>query len=280
MVGIAPIFFKLLLLIHFKEYPKNLQRTDLGIMARGGLVSILQAPPATNYNNCIIIKNKNMEQTIAKPQLPNFFSLLKECFQVYRSKWRILLLLFLVSHVIYLSSATIIAMVIAIPAVLVNMFFESKELFWVIIGLLFLTMIILITIISSWLQAGIIMALSDRAEVLGIREILRRAKPFIFPYIWISLINLPIIILGFIFFAIPGIIFSTWFLFAEYILISENKKGIDAIATSREYVRGCFGKILLLVLIAGFLMFFCYQFLNRFPKICQWEILFIRQFQF
>jgi hypothetical protein len=196
-----------------------------------------------------------MEQITIKPQLPSFFSLIKECFQVYKSKWKVLLLLFLISYAITYFSAGIIAAIIAAPAVFVS-FFKSKEMLWLTIGLFSLVAIILIAIMSSWLQAGIIMILKDRAETLRFREILRRAKPFIFPYVWVTLITLPIIILGFIFFAIPGIIFSIWFLFTKYVLISENKKGLAAIAASREYVRGYFGKILLLVLTAMFLMIF------------------------
>ena len=42
---------------------------------------------------------------------------------------------------------------------------------------------------------------------------------------------------GFIFFAVPGIIFGVWFSFATFIVITEDLKGMDAILKSREYVR-------------------------------------------
>jgi hypothetical protein len=185
-----------------------------------------------------------MEQTSAKSQLPSFFSLLKESFQVYKSKWKILFILSIIPFAFNALIGAATALIIAPPV----------RFLWIAVACFFVLSISYF-IISAWLQTGTVMVLRNRTEALDIRQILRLAKPFIFPYIWVTLITLPIIILGFIFFAIPGIIFSTWFLFAQFVLIVENQKGIDAIAKSREYIRGYFGKILLLVLIAGFLMF-------------------------
>lgn len=196
-----------------------------------------------------------MEQITINPQLPNFISLVKESLQIYKLKFNVLLLLSLISYgLTFFTAATIAA--ITMPAVLVGGFFPSKVLLWIFWGILFIIAMLLIMAASLWLQAGTLIIVKDRAEKIGLGAALRQANHCVIPLTLTILILLPILFLGWTFFAIPGIIFSIWFLFTSYIVITENKKGIDAIAKSREYVRGYFGKILILELIAGFAMVF------------------------
>lgn len=43
---------------------------------------------------------------------------------------------------------------------------------------------------------------------------------------------------GFLLLIIPGIIFSVWFLFSQFVFVLEGKRSIAAMKASREYVRG------------------------------------------
>jgi signal peptidase I len=72
---------------------------------------------------------------------------------------------------------------------------------------------------------------------------------------WVSLLSFLVIGGGFFLFFVPGLIFSVWFTFSQYVLFAENKRGADTLRQSREYVRGYFwqiaGRILFIILIAG-----------------------------
>ncbi len=70
---------------------------------------------------------------------------------------------------------------------------------------------------------------------------------------WILFLAGGIVMAGFLL-VVPGLLFSTWFVFATFILYAEDRRGLDALLASRAYVRGHFwntlGKLLLLWLIA------------------------------
>ncbi len=74
------------------------------------------------------------------------------------------------------------------------------------------------------------------------------------PYIWVSIISSAITLIGVMLFLIPGIIVGVWFTFSVYIMLDENKRGLDALVQSREYVKGnwfnIFGKSLFLGMIS------------------------------
>ena len=44
--------------------------------------------------------------------------------------------------------------------------------------------------------------------------------------------------LGSLFFLIPGIIFSVWFIFGDFVLIDEDIRGVKALLRSKKYVEG------------------------------------------
>lgn len=57
-------------------------------------------------------------------------------------------------------------------------------------------------------------------------------------YFLVSMMAGFIIILGLVLFIIPGIVFITWFLFVMYVVLFENKFGVDALKASKAYVEG------------------------------------------
>jgi hypothetical protein len=62
---------------------------------------------------------------------------------------------------------------------------------------------------------------------------------------------------GFLLFLVPGIIFSIWFVFSQFILARDNVRGMDALLKSREYVRDMwfevFGRLAVVWLVSMFL---------------------------
>ena len=75
-------------------------------------------------------------------------------------------------------------------------------------------------------------------ERLGFSEALEKGSGIILPLIWVSVLTGFIIGGGFMLCIIPGIIFMVWFFFAQFILVEEDTRGMNAILKSREYVRG------------------------------------------
>lgn len=74
-------------------------------------------------------------------------------------------------------------------------------------------------------------------------EIFKSSMKKIASYFWVIILVALIIIGGFILLIIPGIIFAVWYAFAEYIVVLEEKdnKGIKALASSKDLVRGRWG---------------------------------------
>jgi hypothetical protein len=92
------------------------------------------------------------------------------------------------------------------------------------------------SIFFTWGLAAVTYAVAD--EGLGIREALGRGGAAIWPFMWlISLIGY-IIPGGFLLFIIPGVMFSVWFAFSQFIFVTEGRKGMDCLLKSKEYVRG------------------------------------------
>lgn len=60
---------------------------------------------------------------------------------------------------------------------------------------------------------------------------------------------------GFLLLIIPGIIFAVWFSLAEFVLIAEDLRGMDALLKSREYVKGMWKNVFLRFLFLGVLSF-------------------------
>lgn len=116
-------------------------------------------------------------------------------------------------------------------------------------------LIIFIVIINLWSVASLIYAIKERDAKIGIVDAYKKGWHKLLSFIWIYFLIIIIVIGGFILFIIPGIIFSIWFSLAGYVLVSENKKGMDALKRSKELVGGywwaVFGRAVLFNLILG-----------------------------
>jgi hypothetical protein len=86
-----------------------------------------------------------------------------------------------------------------------------------------------------WCMTALTFAVAD--ESLGIRDALVKGWEKVFSFMWLlSLIGF-LVTGGFLLLFIPGIIFLVWFSFAQFILASENVRGMNALLKSKEYVR-------------------------------------------
>ncbi len=102
----------------------------------------------------------------------------------------------------------------------------------------------------TWVAAATVYAVVDGT---GVKASLGLGLNRVWAFLWLfSLVGL-IVGGGFGLLIIPGILFTVWFSFAQYVLAAEDTRGMEALLKSKEYVRGhgwgVFGRLLLLMLI-------------------------------
>ncbi len=82
------------------------------------------------------------------------------------------------------------------------------------------------------------------------------------PSLWIAILEGIVVMGGFVLFIIPGIFVAIALAFANFALVLEDRRGMHALAESREYVRGYWwailGRNMLLALIYGALVMLIY----------------------
>lgn len=86
-------------------------------------------------------------------------------------------------------------------------------------------------------------------------EEMQQAVRLILPMLWTGLLQICIIMGGFIALIIPGIALSISFSFTNFAVIEQNKRGLAALQTSRELVKGrwwaTFGRLIVGALVFG-----------------------------
>jgi hypothetical protein len=93
-----------------------------------------------------------------------------------------------------------------------------------------------VVILWNWNMAAVFAIVMDKN--LNFISALQKGRHYLWHFCSVSILLTTILMLGFSFFIIPGIIFSVWFAFSLFVLFDENKKGISALLISREYTRG------------------------------------------
>ena len=102
-------------------------------------------------------------------------------------------------------------------------------------------------IIFTWGAAAVIYAVAD--EDLGLKGAFGKGGATIWPFMWlISLVGY-IVPGGFLLFVLPGVLFSVWFAFAQFIFVAEGRRGMDCLLRSKEYVRGLWTEVFLRLLL-------------------------------
>lgn len=105
---------------------------------------------------------------------------------------------------------------------------------WSIIGVVLLIYIIYV-VVQSITHIALIYTIGEtNPTFLGAYK---TSFKKILSYWWVAFLSAILIFGGFLFFIIPGIIFSVWFTFILYILVLEGKKGFKSILESRNLIK-------------------------------------------
>ena len=101
-------------------------------------------------------------------------------------------------------------------------------------------------ILSVFITVAIILAMDAvlKKEPVNLKNIYNLSYAKTFWGVVISILVTLAVGLGTLLLIIPGIIFSVWFSFSLYTFVLENKKGTEALSSSRQLVKGKFWPIL------------------------------------
>lgn len=133
-------------------------------------------------------------------------------------------------------------------------FFKFLGFLPIILRLILLIPLIPLSIlVGFWPQIALLYVIKERERAIDIKEAFKKAWSKIIPYCWIFFLDMLVIFGGLMLLVVPGLIFTFWFIFAEYVLISEDKKGMNALFRSKQLVSGhwwsVFGKLFVALLI-------------------------------
>ena len=128
-------------------------------------------------------------------------------------------------------------------AILTHFIHDTSAIF--VMAALMSILLLAITILFIWCQTALAAIVVD--EELGIIEAFQRGWEYLWPMTWVLTILSGILMTGFALGVLPGFLFLVWFSFCPFILLAEDRRGIDSLLASREYVRGhgwnTFGKM-------------------------------------
>ncbi len=93
-------------------------------------------------------------------------------------------------------------------------------------------------LIQVWTLTSLFCAVRDRKKSKGVIAAFQEGWLKILPYIWVSFLMGLLIMTGSLFFFVPAIIFSVWFSFSAFIVVTEDIRGLNALLKSKRYVAG------------------------------------------
>lgn len=177
-----------------------------------------------NIKNETIIAEKVINVSTDK-KMDSISDLLKSTFDLYKKNvWRLVAIVALPILFIILAMLAIILGTMFLPSMIA------------ISVMVFLAGVLII--ISVWSKSALLFAIKNINEKMSFKQVFERSQKFIWPYFVISVLVGFIILGGLTFLFIPAVILGVMVMFSNFVLIDQNHKDIDALAKSREYIRG------------------------------------------
>ncbi|MDO8264903.1 MAG: hypothetical protein Q7T34_00870 [Candidatus Parcubacteria bacterium] len=156
-----------------------------------------------------------------KASLPGTVELLKRTWQIYKEKFLVLTGIMLIPftlRIIFGASSIIFTGTVSFVLVIIG----------VVLSLFF----------AFWASLAVIYAVGERNHKGDIKESFLKPYKKIGRLGIVSILTLLIVLGGFIFLIIPGIIFSIWYGFSMFIAIFEDTYGMKALSRSKKLVSG------------------------------------------
>ncbi|MDQ5901277.1 MAG: hypothetical protein QG600_855 [Patescibacteria group bacterium] len=167
---------------------------------------------------------------------PGPIALAKEAWEIYTARFWVFAGIFLATILFYVGIFIAAALVGGVIYFATGANFQSIP-FIISIAILVLVVAVALIYLSAWLQAAWLLSVNGKEKV-SFKEILRHARKYIGVMLITGALSSLLVSGGMLLFLLPGILFSIWFSFSQYIIVNENKKNLLALHTSRELVRG------------------------------------------
>ena len=175
--------------------------------------------------------------------------LFNDAFEVYKERFGTFF------GIIFLSLLLVVTTVAVVAAIglALSFVFPGKKQALVAVGVLIGSIPFFAAVF--WGMAAFVFSVTD--STLGIKEAFGKGWRSVWSFVWLYSIMGFIITGGYLLFVVPGVIFSVWFAFCQFILARDNVRGMDALLRSREYVRDMwfevFGRLAVVWLASLFL---------------------------
>jgi hypothetical protein len=180
----------------------------------------------------------NQAPVAPKPSgwFPSVFELIRGAFRLYRSRAKALLTVAVVAGVLLT-----VGQWLGYGSVSVTSSFRSDGMTFPggIVAIIAYA-IAMVAYAYTWF-AGIIVVV--RPDVVSLQQAIAEVPRKFLPMLWVTILSSAVIMGGFIFVLIPGLIFAMWFSFTLYVYLSQNISGLQALRLSKEYVRGFFWRV-------------------------------------
>lgn len=206
------------------------------------------------------ITQRNFEDK--KGKLVGIGELLKGSWQLYKENFGILI------------------KVTFVPLFLVFSLWLIKTLYPFSFSLKYILFQIISTVLSSfifcWLTANLVFSVKNREKKIDFKEALKSGTKWILPLFWLSILSSIVVLGGTMLLIIPGIILSVWFCLASYVLIYEDKRGMEALLKSKDIISGNWWSVfwrMVIIFVIGLLIFLPFLFFY-FPLLFSKEIVF------
>lgn len=188
--------------------------------------------------------------SINKKQFGYFMDLLKYAINVYKSNWRFWAVLGMMPVILQVSAENIR---IVRENGLVSDFTVIMELV-LMLGSIVIGLLSSISILESTKDP-----FKNRNPKDAIDSLNQSTNTF-WSITWLSILGILIIMLGLIFFIIPGVLMAFMLSFSIFALVLSNKKGFEAILSSFLIIRRNFFE-LLIIFIFGYIALFLFYFI-------------------
>jgi hypothetical protein len=179
----------------------------------------------------------SLDEMASRPAMPGAVALTKDAFALFRvSVWRLLGLSLL--GVLGMGAALIAVMTLYAIANLVGNATGSIVVMQVLRSVLGLVGIVVIVGGMMWLTVASYVYILRADMASGIRAAFGAARPHIIPFLWLGLLQGAVTLGGTMLLLFGALTFGIWMCFAQFVLLDEGIRGMQAIVKSRELVRG------------------------------------------
>jgi hypothetical protein len=142
-----------------------------------------------------------------------------------------------------------IGSIFALPA-------STPILMRLILPLLAVVLSVVCLILQIWSGAALVTAANGDGKISLLDSYSFSVKKLA-AYVWTGILGIGIVTASFVFFIIPGIVVSVWFILATVLVITENKRGLDALFTSKELVKNHWRQTALFLAWVMAIILFC-----------------------